>query len=163
MAKNAFQRMRFMAGLIFAIVKRAIPRPASKPSAEPAAKVDSEALVEAIMIGDIDALKAHGTALATGKDTEGNPWFFLALESGSQSTLAWFLENGASAKAADGLGRLPLEVLIQRLELADEFDDHLGDVERMIAAVLAAGADRDAATLTGDILRDRLNTLGLNV
>lgn len=156
---SRFARARFMAGLILRVALRAIPQraiPRRKAAAE-----NPEVLIEALMIGDLAALDAQGLAFATARDAQGNPWFFIALESGSASAVDWFLRHGASPTTADRAGRLPLETLIQRAALADEMDDHLADCPAMARALIAQGASPQARTLTGAVLSDLARDAGL--
>ena len=149
-----FARARFMAGLILRVALRALPR--RKAAAETA-----EALIEALMTGDLPALDAKGPGFAQATDAQGNPWFFIALESGSATSVEWFLRHGASPTAPDRGGRLPLEALIQRAALADEMDDHLADCPAIAQALIAKGASLQARTLTGAILSDLARDAGL--
>lgn len=141
-------RARFMAGLLVQVAARALPR-----KSESAAQ-DDESLIEAILTGDTAHLSAQGKALATARNALGTPWFFIALESGSLSAVEWFLTQGASPTGPDKGGRLPLEAVIQRAALADEFDDHLSDLPAMARALVTAGANPNARTVTGETLTD---------
>lgn len=150
MAGNLLQRARFMAGLLWTVAKRALPGTAPAPRTE---KGD-EAVIEAIILGDISALNAKGQAFALSTDPDGNPWFFIALEIGSLDAVRWFLKHGANPTRPDRAGRLPLETVIQRAALAEEFDDHLVDCPAMARALLTAGADQNARTVHGQSLAD---------
>lgn len=145
-----------MAGLILRVGLRAIPR--RKTAVEP-----NESLIEALITGDLPALDAQGPGLAKARDAQGNPWFFIALESGSATAVEWFLRHGASPTAPDRAGRLPLEALIQRAALADEWDDHLPDCPAMAQALIAKGASLAARTLTGAVLSDLAQAAGLTL
>lgn len=149
-----------MAGLVLRVASRALPR---RPPSRPEPVADEESLIEAIMTGDTAALAAKGPALATASDAMGNPWFFVALESGSLAALGWFLGHGASPTAPDRAGRLPLQALIERAALADDFDDHRADLPAMAAALIAAGADPSARSLTAAPLSDLAATAGLSL
>ena len=146
-----------MAGLLWQVAGRALPRKSTRPPE------DDESLIEAILTGDLARLDAQGPALASARTAMGTPWFFIALESGSLAAVEWFLAQGASPTAPDKGGRLPLETLIQRAALADEFDDHLADLPAMARALVTAGATPTARTLTGDSLADRAATAGLEL
>lgn len=150
-----WQRARFVVNLVFTVAKRALPQ---SPAPQ---RDDAETLIEAMMTGDIAALTAFGKGLATRSNDQGNPWFFTALESGSLTTVQWFLSHGADPKTPDRSGRLPLEAVIQRHALADEFDDHAADCPAMARALLAAGADLQASTLFGQRLADLAKAAGL--
>ncbi len=89
--------------------------------------------------------------------------FFLALETGSLSAVQWFLNQGASPTAPDRAGRLPLETVIQRAAIADEFDDHLDACPAMLTALMAAGADAKARNLQGAPLADLARAAGLSL
>lgn len=156
MAGSLYARARFMAGLILRVASRALPHRTERPPAD-----DAEDLIEAILTGDTDLLAKHGQTLATARNAMGTPWFFIALESGSPVAVQWFLSQGASPTAPDKGGRLPLEALIQRATLADEFDDHLDDLPVMAQALIAAGANPAARTLTGESLADLAAAAGL--
>lgn len=153
---SLFARARFMVGLLLQIALRALPR--RKVTAE-----NPEALIEALMIGDLAVLDAQGPGFAKATDAKGNPWFFIALESGSAAAVDWFLHHGASPTAPDRAGRLPLEALIQRAALADEMDDHLADCPAMAHTLIAKGANPAARTLTGAILSDLARAAGLTL
>lgn len=157
MAGSLLARARFMAGLLLRVASRALPARSA-----PAPQTDSgEAVIEAIMTGDIAALDGHGSGLAKGADAQGNPWFFIALDVGSLSAVEWFLRNGADPNGADRGGRLALECVIERAALADEFDDHAGDVPAMARALIAAGATPTARTITGARLADLADAAGI--
>lgn len=153
---SLFARVRFIVGLLLQIALRALPR--RKAGAEA-----NETLIEALMIGDLTVLDAQGPGFATATDTQGNPWFFIALESGNAAAVDWFLHHGASPTAPDRAGRLPLEALIQRAALADEMDDHLADCPAMAHTLLAKGATPQARTLTGAVLSDLVRDAGLTL
>lgn len=159
MAASLFARARFMAGLLLRVAGRALPRGrrASLPAENP------EALIEALMTGDIATLDARGPGLAHASEARGIPWFFIALETGSLSAVQWFLSHGASPTAPDRTGRLPLEAVIQRSALADEFDDHREDCPAMAAALIAAGANPGTRNLQGQPLADLARTAGLHL
>ena len=159
MAGTLWQRARFMAGLVFIVAKRALPRPTPKP----AAIEDPEPLIEALQSGNIPALEGFGTALAQGQDSRGNPWFFLALDIGSLTAVDWFLRHHANPGAPDMAGRLPLEAVIQRAASADEFDDHLADLPAMAMALIRAGANPQARTVQGQSLADLARAAGLTL
>lgn len=154
MAGSLYARARFMAGLLLRVASRALPRPVAPPA-------DNEALIEAIQTGNTTALAAQPAGFANGCDAQGNPWFFIALETGSLAALHWFLAQGASPTAPDRAGRLPLQVLIERANLADEFDDHLPDCPAMVSALIKVGADPSAHTLQGIALADLAQASGL--
>lgn len=160
MAGSRFARARFMAGLILRVASRALPRGSG---AKPAKILDPERLIEALQTGDTDALAAIGPGLVTAGTARGTPWFFIALETGSLRAIQWFLSQGASPTAADRAGRLPLQAVIERAALADEFDDHLADCPAMAAALVAHGADPRARTLSGQVLGDLAATAGLEL
>ena len=152
MAGNLFQRARFMANLVLTVAKRALPH-------RPTQAANDETLIEALQTGDLATLAAHRAA---GMDpSQQQKWFFLTLEVGSLTALQWFLTQGANPCTADPSGRLPLEALIQRATLADEYDDHLPDCPAMAAALIAAGADPTARTLQGQRLIDLAQGTGL--
>lgn len=153
MAGSLYARARFMVGLVLRVASRALP---SRPApAKPGPKnFDDEALIEALMTCDLDQLTAHRQRLLHDKTTTGTPWFFIALESGGLSTVTWFLDQGANPAAPAPSGRLPLEAVIQRAALADEFDDHLSDCAEIARALIARGADLSARTIQGDSLSD---------
>lgn len=153
---SLFARAQFMVGLLLQIALRALPR--RKAAAE-----NPETLIEALMIGDLAVLDAQGPGFAFAVDARGNPWFFIALESGSAAAVDWFLHHGASPTAPDRAGRLPLEALIQRAALADEMDDHLADCPAMARTLLAKGATPQARTLTGAVLPDLARAAGLTL
>lgn len=156
MAGSLLQRARFMAGLVFTVAKRALPQRA--PQIE-----DTEPLIEALQCGNLAALDAYGPGFASGHDSLGNPWFFIALETGSLSAVEWFLTHGVNPNTADRAGRLPLEAVIQRAALADEFDDHLGDLPAMLAALIQAGANPQARTVQGASVTELAKTAGLTL
>lgn len=152
MAGSLYQRARFMANLVLTVAKRALPhRRTTAP--------DDETLIEALQTGNLATLAAHRTAVMD--PSQQQKWFFLTLEVGSLSTLQWLLTQGANPRTADPSGRLPLEALIQRASLADEYDDHLPDCPAMAAALIAAGADPTARTLQGQRLTDLAQGTGL--
>lgn len=167
MAGTLWQRARFMGRLVFIVAKRALPRPAPKPAApkpaapKPAAIEDPEPLIEALQSGNLPALEGFGPTLTQGKDSRGNPWFFLALDIGSLTAVDWFLRHRARATAPDMAGRLPLEAVIQRAASADEFDDHLADLPAMATALIRAGANPQAHTVQGQSLADLARAAGL--
>ncbi len=158
MAGSLYARARFMAGLILRVASRALP--AKDTPATPATD-DDETLIEAILTGDTTILAEHGQTLATGRNAQGNPWFFIALESGSLAAVEWFLAQGANPTAPDRAGRLPLEAVIERAALADDFDDHLPDCPAMAQALIAAGATPAARSRTGLRLADLAASAGL--
>lgn len=152
MAGSLIERARFIARLALTMAKRALPhRRTTAP--------DDESLIEALQTGDIATLAAHRPALMA--PSQRQKWFFLALEVGSLTAVQWFLTQGANARTPDPSGRLPLEALIQRATLADDYDDHLADCPAMAAALIAAGADSAARTLQGQRLSDLAQGTGL--
>jgi hypothetical protein len=161
MAGGTLQRARFMAGLLFTVAKRALPQWPARTT--DAGLEDPEPLIEALQTGDIVALNAYGRRVAMGHDSLGTPWFFIALETGSLSAVEWFLTQGANPSAADRAGRLPLEAVIQRVSLADEFDDHAADGPAMLTALVTAGADPMARSLQGMALSDLARAAGLTL
>ena len=146
-----------MAGLVAAVAKRALPGPA-RPENDP-----DEPLIEALMTGDIATLQAQGPGFATGSDDRGNPWFFIALESGSLATVGWFLTQGVSPESPDQAGRLPLEVVLQRALLGDDLDDALADCPAMARALIGAGAQPTARTVAGAALADLARMAGIDL
>lgn len=156
MAGGVWQRGRFMAGLILTVARRALPQRAARVE-------DDEPLIEALQSGDIAALDRFGPGLAKATNGLGTPWFFIALESGSLASINWFLALGASPTALDQSGRLPLEAVIQRASLGDEFDDHLADCPVMLERLVAAGADLQARTLQGVTLAELARSVGLTL
>ena len=159
--RETTQRAAFMARLILRVASRALPQRSSAP--KPVEAYDPETVIEALQTGDVAALEAQGAGLATARDAQGNPWFFIALETGSLEAICWFLSQGASATAPDRAGRLPLEAVIERAGLGDEFDDHLEDCPAMAAALLANGADPAARTLRGESLTELAKAAGLDL
>jgi hypothetical protein len=155
MAGSLFQRARFMAQLVLTVAKRALPQ---KPTAAPG---DDEILIEAIMTNDLDLLNEWGTGLSCANSPTGMPWFFVALECGGLPSITWFLDHGANPNQPAPSGRLPLQALIQRATIADEYDDHLPDCRSMAAALISAGADPTARTLQGQSLTDLARAAGL--
>lgn len=159
--RQGTRKALFMVRLVLRVASRALPaRKATAPAAE---GPDPEALIEALQTGDLEALAAHGPGLARARDSLGNPWFFIALESGSLAAVTWFLSHGASPTLPDRAGRLPLEALIQRSALADDFDDHLGDCAAMAQALITAGADPKMRSLQGQRLWDLAQAAGLDL
>lgn len=154
-AGSLWQRARFMAGLVLQVAARALPH------RRPAAAEDPEQLIEALQTGDLACLDRLGPGLAKSQDSLGNPWFFIALETGSLSVVRWFLANGADPNAADRSARLPLEVIVQRIAESDLLDDHLDDGPAMVAALLAAGANPEARSLLGETMADLAGRRGL--
>lgn len=155
MAGSLYQRARFIAAFVLTIAKRALPhRPSAAPDVE-----HEEPLIEALHTGDLASLAAHRAALTA--PAQAQKWFFLALEVGSLPVIEWFLTQGAHPNTPDPSGRLPLETLIQRVTLADEYDDHLPDCPAMAQALIAAGADPGARTLKGQRLTDLAKVTGL--
>jgi hypothetical protein len=65
----------------------------------------AETLIEALQTGDIAGLSACGAGLATARDSQGQSWFFIALEVGGLPTVQWFLAQGALAAGTDRSGR----------------------------------------------------------
>ena len=155
MAGSLYQRARFMANLVLTVAKRALLKsPSSDPDTD-------EILILAIMTNDLEHLDEWGTGLSYARNPTGVPWFFVALECGGLPAIIWFLEHGANPNQSDPSGRLPLETLIQRATLADEYDDHLPDCPAMAAALIAAGASPTARTLQGQRLIDLAQGTGL--
>lgn len=115
------------------------------------------------MTCDLDQLKAHRQHLLNDTTTTGTPWFFIALECGGLSTVTWFLDQGANPAAPAPSGSLPLEAVIQRAAIADEFDDHLSDCAEMAHALIVRGADPSARTLQGERLSDLAAAAGLTL
>lgn len=147
-----------MAGLLFTVAKRALPRRTPALS-----EFDPEPLIEALQTGDLTALASYGPGLATATDSRGTPWFFIALETGSLAAVDWFLAQGANPNGPDRAARLPLEALLQRAALADEFDDHLDDLPAMLSALIMAGANPQARTVQGQSLADLAHAAGLTL
>ena len=88
-----------------------------------------------VTLAAVAALLGPGFAQAT--DGQGNPWFFIALESGSAAAVEWFLRHGASPTAPDRGGRLPPEQpSVQRGTLtgekAAEFHLSLGPFRQVV-------------------------------
>ena len=152
MAGSLYQRARFIAHLALTVAKRALPH---RRTAAP----DDETLIEALQTGDLATLAAHRPALMA--PSQRQKWFFLTLEVGSLTAVQWFLTQGANASTPDPSGRLPLETLIQRASLADDYDDHLSDCPAMAKALIAAGADPTARTLQGQRLTNLAHGTGL--
>jgi hypothetical protein len=142
-----FQRARFMAGLVLRIASRALPQRSRTPVAT--SLPDAETLIEALQTGDIAGLTACGAGLATARDSQGQSWFFIALEVAGLPTVQWFLDQGALATGTDRSGRTALEVIIQRDALRDEFDEAADDCPAILAALIDAGADVTAANSRG--------------
>ena len=76
--RETTQRAAFMARLILRVASRALPQRSSAP--KPVEAYDPETVIEALQTGDVAALEAQGAGLATARDAQGNPWFFIALE-----------------------------------------------------------------------------------
>lgn len=157
MAGSLLDRVRFMAGLLLTVAKRGLP------SRQPPLVDDTEDLIEAFITCDTEKLDVYGQSLAYGQNANGTPWFFIALECGGLQTIRWFLDQGANSSLPDPAGRLPLEAVIQRQALADEFDDHLGDCRAMAADLIAAGANPRARNLQGQSLTDLALAAGLTL
>lgn len=160
MAGSLFQRARFMAGLVLTVTKRALPQ---RSRTTESCVEDPEPLIEALQSGNLAALDVYGPSLASGHDSLGNPWFFIALESGSLKAVEWFLLHGAAPNGADRAGRLPLEAVIERASLADEFDDHLDDLPAMLNHLIKAGANSNARNLQGVALRELASAQGFQL
>lgn len=143
-----FQRARFMAALLLRIASRALPR-RSPSSAAASSLPEAETLIEALQTDDIARLTACGPGLATARDTQGQSWFFIALEVGGLKTIQWFLSHGALDTSTDRSGRTALEVILQRDALRDEFDDTAADCPAILAALIEAGADVTAPNAQG--------------
>lgn len=142
-----FQRARFMTGLLLRIAARALPQ--RSPPAAASSLPDAETLIEALQTGDIERLTACGPGLATARDTQGQSWFFIALEVAGLETIRWFLAQGALASGTDRSGRTALEVVIQRDAFRDEFDEAAQDCPAILAALIRAGADVTAPNAQG--------------
>ncbi len=153
MAASLFARARFMAGLLLQVAGRALPGKARSD--------ETERLIEAILTGELASLNANRQRLVHGENGTGTPWFFIALESGSLAAVEWFLAQGANPTATDRAGRLPLEAVIERAALADDFDDHLPDCPAMAQTLIAAGATPAARNRTGLRLADLAASAGL--
>ena len=156
MSGDLWQRARFMTGLILTVARRALPRRAAPIE-------DDEPLIEALQSGDISTLDRHGRNLVLGRNRLGTPWFFIALETGSLASVEWFVAQGANPSVPDQSGRLPLEAVIQRAALDDEFDDHLADCPEMLVCLVAAGGDLQARCVQGVRLAELAHSAGLTL
>ncbi|OYU37615.1 MAG: hypothetical protein CFE33_20040 [Pseudorhodobacter sp. PARRP1] len=120
-------------------------------SVQPVALIgDADQIIEALQTGDVDYLAGLGPAFAASTEADsGQPWLFHAIDLGTLASLHWFLAQGVDLASRDKAGRLPLQAAVERAAAVDEFDDSPEDPLALIAALLDAGAQINAASGQG--------------
>lgn len=147
MVGSLYQRARFMAGLLWRIASRALPRRKISPALAPKDDhPDEEAVYEALMSGDVAALDRFGPALAISNAQPGVPFLLEAVSFGNLACVEWFLRHGANPNAADGSGATAIEMVVKRNLFADPAMDDLWveDCEAILHALIRFGGTVNA-------------------
>lgn len=135
-----------MAGLVWRLVGRALPRPRVAPLPDLADHTADDAVFEALMAGDTAALDRIGPGLATARSSDRVPLLLEAVAMGNLTCVTWFLRHGADVTARDGGGQTAIGMVLRRAVFHDPADEDLwiDDCPAILAALVSAGADVNA-------------------
>lgn len=148
--RQLWRKTRFMLRFFAQIAGRGLLRLQRRETAAVAVSYDD--ILELLQAREPVALRALPQGLAKGADPYGQPWLFHAIDFGSVAAVKALLAQGAGL-GEDRRGRAPLQAAIERSLAVDEFDDEFDDAPEdalpMITALVAAGAQVNAADSKG--------------